>query len=127
MIIVGVLAVGCALYYLSLSASKGHFTNSCSTPPVTCADGTRINLAYPNCNQTCPEEKAQELSEKEASCINSGGTVSMSLCCNAVSNFPNLCPVGPCGCAPEYSHEVKICECPKNFCFNGETCTRSLY
>jgi len=53
-----------------------------------------------------------------------GGTVTTSLCCLATGDFPNLCLVGPCGCAPDYSHEVKICECPEGQCFDGTSCVQ---
>jgi len=59
---------------------------------------------------------------KEQACIDSGGTVSTSLCCLAVGDFPNLCATGACGCAPGDSHEVKICDCGPGKCFDGETC-----
>ncbi|MGB2762314.1 MAG: hypothetical protein WBC21_02095 [Minisyncoccales bacterium] len=64
----------------------------------------------------------EELTEKEQACINSGGTVSTSLCCKATSDFPNLCLIGPCGCSPENSHQVKICDCGHDKCFNGSEC-----
>jgi len=32
------------------------------------------------------------------------------------------CAIGACGCAPEHSHEVKICDCGKDRCFNGVEC-----
>jgi len=64
----------------------------------------------------------EELSEKEQACIDSGGTVSTSLCCEATGDFPNLCLIGPCGCSPENSHEVKVCDCGPDKCFNGSEC-----
>lgn len=60
--------------------------------------------------------------EQESVCINSGGTVGTSSCCMATNDFPNLCLVGPCGCSPENSHEVKICDCGDGECFNGSEC-----
>ncbi|XOB41911.1 MAG: hypothetical protein ACKKMS_00755 [Candidatus Nealsonbacteria bacterium] len=63
----------------------------------------------------------------EQACINSGGTVSTGLCCLSVGDFPDTCVVGACGCAPASSHEVKICDCGKGKCFNGETCVREVY
>ena len=60
---------------------------------------------------------------KEQACINSGGTVKTSSCCKAVSDFPNTCLIGACGCAPTSSHEVKVCECPQDKCFDGNKCT----
>ena len=64
----------------------------------------------------------QELTEEEQACIDSGGTVSTSLCCEATGDFPNLCLVGACGCSPENSHEVKICDCGTGKCFDGSEC-----
>jgi len=64
----------------------------------------------------------EELSEKEQACINSGGKISTSLCCKTTGDFPNTCLVGPCTCAPENSHKVKICDCGPDKCFDGEKC-----
>ena len=61
-------------------------------------------------------------SEKELACINSGGTVGTSQCCAITGDFPNNCATGACGCAPEYSHEVKVCYCSIGKCFDGNTC-----
>jgi len=61
-------------------------------------------------------------SETEQSCINSGGTVGTSLCCKSAGDFPDTCLVGACGCSPENSHSVKICECPEVKCFDGNEC-----
>ena len=59
---------------------------------------------------------------EEQACIDSGGTVERGMCCLAVSDFPNLCLIGACGCSPEDSHEVKICNCGEGRCFDGNTC-----
>ena len=58
----------------------------------------------------------------EARCVAAGGTVTMQLCCQATNDFPNLCTVGPCGCAPMNSHMVKVCRCLESKCWNGTTC-----
>jgi hypothetical protein len=55
-------------------------------------------------------------------CTASGGTVGMSLCCASVSDFPNLCTTGACGCAPTSSRMVMVCNCPEGRCFNGTAC-----
>ncbi|MBZ9569405.1 hypothetical protein KJA16_00600 [Patescibacteria group bacterium] len=70
--------------------------------------------------QVKSEPKA--LTEKEKACINSGGKISTSLCCNTTGDFPNTCLIGPCGCSPEYSHEVKVCDCGPDKCFDGSEC-----
>lgn len=57
-----------------------------------------------------------------AACTASGGTVSSSLCCASTGDFPNLCGVGACGCAPASSHTVMTCVCPTGRCFNGTAC-----
>jgi hypothetical protein len=60
---------------------------------------------------TTPEER----------CIAAGGTVETMLCCLDTGDFPNLCTTGPCGCAPEYSHDVQVCACAEG-CWNGAEC-----
>jgi len=62
------------------------------------------------------------VSGTEQACINSGGTVGTSLCCKSTGDFPNNCLIGACGCAPTYSHEVKVCNCPTGKCFDGSKC-----
>ncbi|XOB40359.1 MAG: hypothetical protein ACKKMR_03570 [Candidatus Nealsonbacteria bacterium] len=69
----------------------------------------------------------EELTEKEQACINSGGEVLTSLCCKATGDFPNLCLIGPCGCSPENSHEIKVCDCGEKKCFDGNTCVPEVY
>jgi hypothetical protein len=53
----------------------------------------------------------------EQACVGSGGTVSTSLCCAGVGDFPNTCSIGACGCSPQASHEVQICNCGAGKCF----------
>ena len=55
-------------------------------------------------------------------CQDSGGTVTSSLCCDSVGDFPNTCLIGACGCAPQASHEVRVCECGDTRCFDGARC-----
>jgi hypothetical protein len=68
------------------------------------------------------EETATTIAGKEQTCINSGGTVKTSLCCNSASDFPNTCLIGACGCSPTNSHELKTCSCPEGKCFDGNKC-----
>lgn len=60
--------------------------------------------------------------DPETGCVESGGTVGTALCCAAVSYFPDTCAIGACGCAPEDSHEVMVCNCAESDCFNGTRC-----
>ena len=63
---------------------------------------------------------------QNARCVESGGTVSTANCCQSSGDFPNTCLVGACGCAPEYSHEVSVCACPEDMCFDGTACVKRM-
>ena len=56
----------------------------------------------------------------EQACINSGGTVTTQLCCNSATDFPNTCLIGACGCGPNDSHQVKVCDCGEGKCLDSE-------
>ncbi|MCA9597441.1 MAG: hypothetical protein KC776_29210 [Myxococcales bacterium] len=58
----------------------------------------------------------------ESACTTAGGVVATSLCCQATGDFPNTCLVGACGCAPSSSHDVKVCNCPTDSCWDGSDC-----
>jgi hypothetical protein len=62
----------------------------------------------------------------DQACINSGGTVGTFLCCASSGDFPNTCVIGACGCSPENSHEVKVCDCPEGTCFDGMSCVAQV-
>jgi hypothetical protein len=59
-----------------------------------------------------------------AGCVESGGIVSTANCCLSSGDFPNTCLTGACGCAPENSHEVSVCECSEDMCFDGRACVK---
>lgn len=65
--------------------------------------------------------KPEELT-KEQACIASGGTVTTSMCCGQTTDFPNNCAIGACGCGPDSSHEVQVCNCGTDKCFDGNEC-----
>ena len=67
-------------------------------------------------------ETLSGMSEQEQVCLRSGGTVTTRLCCNSVKDFPDLCMMGACGCAPGNSHQIKVCTCGSGMCFNGTGC-----
>jgi hypothetical protein len=57
-----------------------------------------------------------------AACAQAGGTVQTVKCCATAGDFPNMCTVGACTCAPNSSVNTKVCQCPQSECFNGKTC-----
>ncbi len=67
----------------------------------------------------CIEEK---VSDPSTACLDSGGTVRLNLCCKSVTDFPDTCLIGACGCSPDNSHEVKICDCGEGKCWSDGTC-----
>lgn len=70
------------------------------------------------------QEREQEMEqEREQACVQSGGNVTTRLCCGSADDFPNLCLIGACGCAPAGSHQVRVCDCGSGKCFNGTACT----
>ncbi len=70
-------------------------------------------------------EKTGGKTKKEKSCTDSGGTVSTNFCCKSAVDFPSSCLIGPCGCSLSNSHEVKVCDCGLDKCFNGKECVSS--
>jgi hypothetical protein len=60
--------------------------------------------------------------ELEQACTDSGGTISTASCCKSVTDFPNTCLIGSCGCSADDSYEVKSCGCGPEKCFNGYEC-----
>ena len=59
-----------------------------------------------------------ETSPERQGCLDSGGTVSSGLCCLEAPDFPNTCGIGTCGCSPASSHEVSLCDCGVDACFD---------
>lgn len=94
--------------------------NTCDD--ITCVEGQHCEMGYPmgiptaECVADDPPEE-QTLAEL---CTGTGGTVDTALCCGSASDFPNLCLVGPCGCAPNYSKDISVCRCPTGECFTPE-------
>ena len=67
-------------------------------------------------------EITSESAKREQACVISGGTIGTSLCCGSAEDFPNFCLIGACGCSPDNSHEVKVCDCGEEKCFDGSGC-----
>jgi hypothetical protein len=58
----------------------------------------------------------------ERGCLGSGGTVTTATCCASTNDFPDTCVIGACGCPPDASHEVRVCDCAAGSCFDGTAC-----
>jgi heat shock protein HslJ len=58
-------------------------------------------------------------------CTRSGGTVGTASCCGLAGDFPSTCLLGACGCTPDASHTVQVCQCPAGQCFDGKSCVPS--
>ncbi|VVB67735.1 Virginiamycin B lyase [Candidatus Norongarragalina meridionalis] len=85
--------------------------------PAVAPTATLSPTATPVITSPSPTASAAELG-----CIASGGTVTTANCCTSITeDFPNSCAIGACGCAPEYSHPIRICGCGDK-CFNGTAC-----
>jgi hypothetical protein len=92
-------------------------------PPVQPPTETGINI--PNTLMGSMQNQSQTSSvdnTKQKACLDSGGTIRSSTCCQSASNFPNSCAIGACGCAPTSSHQVKTCDCGEGKCFDGNSC-----
>ena len=74
-----------------------------------------------------PKGTTEPVSDVGQACIDSGGAVSTGLCCLSSADFPNNCLIGACGCSPENSHGVKICDCGEGKCWDGEKCTSQTF
>jgi len=76
-------------------------------------------------------QEKSELTEKEQSCINSGGEITTMPCyCEGVEEFPDICEPGICTCNPaatNFEEDIRICECQQGKCFNGSECITSYY
>jgi len=66
-------------------------------------------------------------SSADERCVNSGGTVIEMGCCASQNNFPNLCLIGACTCAPQSQKTIASCSCPNKMCFDGTGCVASQF
>jgi len=68
------------------------------------------------------KKQVENLQKNAINCTMSNGKIINASCCLSASDFPNTCLIGACGCAPENSHQIKICDCGADKCFNGQKC-----
>jgi predicted outer membrane repeat protein len=74
-----------------------------------------VNATPDVCAVVAPEQR----------CLASGGAVTTRMCCLSTGDFPNTCGLGACTCAPGNSHQVLVCVCGENRCWDGSTCSES--
>ena len=91
-----------------------------TSPPGDLAQAP--DLAIPGDLATAADLASPSDGGIESRCVAAGGQVAIQLCCLATNDFPNLCLIGPCGCAPMNSHMIKVCRCGANKGWNGTTC-----
>jgi len=90
---------------------------------ITCATVDQYQFPIGMVGQ-CLEINGTLRNSPEQACNNAGGKVTTSLCCGSANDFPNLCLIGACGCAPANSHEIRTCDCGAGKCFNGKDCVK---
>lgn len=91
--------------------------SKCFSPSAGCVDNNSISPRPTGLNPTTTDPQAPA-----DACSQSGGTVATAKCCTTVSDFPNTCTVGACGCALENSKDVQVCNCGDGKCWDGNTC-----
>lgn len=91
---------------------------------VPCSAISPYNFPVSMVKECFDEETGEGVDRAREACISSGGAATTTLCCKSTADWPNLCLIGACGCAPDQSHEVRVCDCGENRCFNGEECVQ---
>lgn len=105
-------------------ASTGDFPNLCLTGPCGCAPANSHDVQVCTCSAGCFDPAVGCVRADggvdggdEALCTGTDGTVTNTSCCLATGDFPNLCSVGACSCAPANSHQVRTCACSGGQCY----------
>jgi hypothetical protein len=59
-----------------------------------------------------------------ALCTATGGQLTTQMCCASLTEYPDTCAIGACGCGPTSSHSIPVCACPTGGCFSPSSgCT----
>lgn len=113
----------------SCCLGTGDFPNLCATGACGCAPANSHDVQVCTCGAGCfdpavgcvrPDAGVDDGGADggdEARCTATNGSVVETLCCAATGDFPNLCAVGACGCAPSSSHLVRTCACTSGQCY----------
>ncbi|MBN1771421.1 MAG: hypothetical protein JXB32_09180 [Deltaproteobacteria bacterium] len=114
---------GCSMGGTSVAVNRA-FADAAGPDPATCA-GIMCTAVY-NCwgAPACIDGLCSLIApdSPESRCLAAGGAISTASCCLSTGDFPNLCRIGPCGCSPANSHEIRVCDCGEGRCFDGTTC-----
>ncbi len=112
-------------------SSVGRVGPNCTLAPCpncTCPQGyiQEADVCNPACYYSTPRCmmpsimcNATEQMAKARGCVNSFGNVTTKSCCKSVSDFPDTCMIGACGCSPDNSHDVVACECGEGRCWDS--------
>lgn len=107
----------------------GDFPNLCLTGACGCAPSSSHDVQVCACGAGCFDPAVGCVSADagvddggtdggdDALCTGTNGSVVDMLCCAATGDFPNLCAVGACSCAPANSHMVRTCACTGGQCY----------
>ncbi len=137
------LGVLVMLPFLLGANEKGCTLPTCTDGQVQCTGNeiqTCQNGAWVNTTDCSASGDTCQNGQCVAPAVCANGTIGTGMCCLSVGDFPNTCPttpcvcpagqicncpiqlVGACGCSSGNSHEVKVCNCPQNMCFDGTQC-----
>jgi len=103
-------------------------------PSCTCPTGYVLegNVCNPECYYSTPQCYTPSIQCTYSNktmvdlCMAAGGTVKTQLCCGSARDFPNTCNIGACGCSPENSKTVLVCDCGAGKCWNGSSCKQLI-
>jgi hypothetical protein len=101
----------CGVGSCGCSADESEVTPLCSCPQGQCYDP----------NAGCVPDGGQGGgggAPPTSKCVQTGGTESTGECCKGTPDFPDMCAAGPCGCSPQNSATVKVCDCPQGQCYD---------
>ena len=101
----------------------GNFQNACSATAASCSARQSHYVMTCNCGTSkCWDGNKCKALVVKTQCEIAGGKVINASACTSASDFAATCAIGPYGCAPEYSHTIKSCDCGAGKCWDGTNC-----
>lgn len=127
----GPCSLPCALDASDADGAPGDVSAADSaTPDAAPGDAKAVDAAIQDsaapdsgpADAAAPDSAAVDLAASDATpgslCAATGGTEGEGQCCPAAGDFPSSCLIGACGCPPQYSKPVKVCNCPSGHCYD---------